>query len=106
MASVHVACTLSNFVVMENHAVDMPWWNDLVTGLPKPIVQDGYIAVPDKPGLGVELNEPVIREHLRYPGYFEPTPMFDHYIVDGFRQGGPWPHFNPEGVWVNEMDVG
>jgi L-alanine-DL-glutamate epimerase-like enolase superfamily enzyme len=106
MAAVHVACTLPNFVAMENHAVDFPWWNDLVTGLPKPIIQNGHIQVPDKPGLGVELNEPVIREHLRIPGYFEPTPMFDHYIVDGFRQVGPWPHFNPEGVWVNELDVG
>ena len=28
---------------MENHAVDIPWWGDLVTGVPKPIVNNGYI---------------------------------------------------------------
>ncbi len=101
MASVHLAATLKNFVVMENHAVDMPWWSDLVNGVPKPIVQDGYINVPDAPGLGVELNEPVIREHLRYPGYFEPTPLFDDFIVSGYRRVGPWPHYDEDGKYVN-----
>jgi L-alanine-DL-glutamate epimerase-like enolase superfamily enzyme len=103
MASVHVAATLRNFVCMENHAVDMPWWSDLVNGLPKPIVQKGYIAVPDKPGLGVELNEPVVKEHLRYPGYFEPTPMFDDFIVSGYRRVGPWPHYDEDGNFANKV---
>ncbi len=103
MAAVHLASTLRNFIVMENHAVDMPWWNDLVLGLPKPIIQDGYISVPTAPGLGVELNEPVIKEHLRYPGYFEPTPMFDDFIVSGFRRVGPWPHYDEDGRWVDAV---
>jgi L-alanine-DL-glutamate epimerase-like enolase superfamily enzyme len=103
MASVHLAATLRNFVVMENHAVDMPWWGDLVTGPAKPIVQAGYIPVPDTPGLGVELNEAVVREHLRYPGYFEPTPMYDEFIVSGFRRVGPWPHFDEDGNYVNSV---
>lgn len=101
MASVHMAATIRNFVAMENHAVDMPWWNDLVTGLPNPIVQNGYIQVPDTPGLGVELNEEVVKEHLRYPGYFEPTPEFDEVIVSGFRRVGPWPHYDENGNWCN-----
>ncbi len=101
MASVHLACTLKNFVVMENHAVDMPWWQDLVNGIPKPIIQQGYIAVPDRPGLGVELNDAVVKEHLRYPGYFEPTPMYDEPIVSGFRRAGPWPHYDENGKWCN-----
>ena len=99
MASVHLACTLKNFVVMENHAVDMPWWQDLVTVVEKPIVQNGHIRVPETPGLGVELNEAVVREHLRYPGYFEPTPMYDEPIVSGFRRAGPWPHYDEDGKW-------
>ena len=36
----------------------------MVTGLPNPIIQDGYINVPETPGLGIDLNEEVIREHL------------------------------------------
>jgi L-alanine-DL-glutamate epimerase-like enolase superfamily enzyme len=103
MAAVHLAATLRNFVVMENHAVDMPWWQDLVTGVPKPIIQNGYISVLDTPGLGVELNEAVIKEHLRYPGYFEPTPMYDDFIVSDFRRVGPWPHYDEDGNYVNAM---
>ena len=57
--------------------------------------------MPDKPGLGIELNEPVVKEHLRYPGYFEPTPMYDDFIVSGFRRVGPWPHFDEDGKWCN-----
>ncbi|MFB3826150.1 MAG: mandelate racemase/muconate lactonizing enzyme family protein [Bryobacteraceae bacterium] len=101
MASVHLAATLKDFVVMENHAVDMPWWGDLVK--PRVAIQDGHLPVPDAPGLGVELNEPVIREHLRYPGYFEPTPMYDDFIISGFRRVGPWPHFDEDGNYVNKV---
>jgi len=103
MAGVHLAATLRNFIVMENHAVDMPWWQDLVTGVPKPIIQNGYIPVPDTPGLGVELNEEVVKQHLRYPGYFEPTPMYDDFIVSGFRRVGPWPHYDEDGNYVNAI---
>jgi L-alanine-DL-glutamate epimerase-like enolase superfamily enzyme len=103
MASVHLAATIKNFVAMENHAVDMPWWDDLVTGVPKPIIQNGYIPVPDTPGLGVELNDEVVRDHLRYPGYFEPTPLFNDFIVSGFRRVGPWPHYDEEGNYVNAI---
>jgi L-alanine-DL-glutamate epimerase-like enolase superfamily enzyme len=103
MAGVHVAATIKNFVAMENHAVDIPWWGDLVTGVPKPIIQGGFIPVPETPGLGVELNEAAIKEHLRYPGYFEPTPMFDEVIVSGFRRVGPWPHFDEDGNYVNKV---
>jgi hypothetical protein len=59
--------------------VDTPWWNDLVTGLPNPIIQNGYIRVPEAPGLGIDLNEEVVRGRLdpKRPGYFEPTPEWD-----------------------------
>lgn len=100
-AGVHTSATLRNFVAMENHALDMPWWQDLVDGVPKPIIQDGYTAVPDSPGLGVELNDEVVKEHLRIPGYFEPTPMYDEKIVSGFNPGGKWPHYDEEGNWCD-----
>jgi L-alanine-DL-glutamate epimerase-like enolase superfamily enzyme len=97
MASVHMAATLKDMLAMENHAVDIPWWGDLVTGPSKPIVDWGFITVPDAPGLGVELNEPVLKEHLRKGGYFEPTPQYDDYILDRFRLGGPYPHLDEYG---------
>lgn len=80
MASVHCAAATENFLALENHSVDIPWWNEVVTGLPNPIIQDGYIHVPEAPGLGVDLNPEVIKEHLdpHDPGYFEPTTEWDN----------------------------
>ena len=56
--------------------MDVPWWSDLVEGGEK-IVKKGFIAVPEKPGLGVTLNEAVVKQHLLEPGYFEPTPEWN-----------------------------
>ena len=97
LASVHMAATLKDMLAMENHAVDIPWWGDLVTGPGKPIVDHGFITVPDTPGLGVELNEAAVKEHIRKGGYFEPTPQYDDYILDHFRIGGPYPHLDEHG---------
>ena len=77
MANVHCAAATGNFMVLENHSVDVPWWSDLVNGVEKPIVNKGYITVPDKPGLGITLNDEVMKQHLIEPGYFEPTPQWD-----------------------------
>lgn len=102
IAAVHTAATLDSFVAMECHAVDfISWWQQLITGLPQPLINGGYITVPDAPGLGVELNEAVVKEHLRKPGYFEPSTKWDESFTGRF-EGGPWPHFNVDGVWVNE----
>ncbi|MGH9338239.1 MAG: mandelate racemase/muconate lactonizing enzyme family protein [Acidobacteriota bacterium] len=77
MANLHCAAATENFLCLEHHSVDVPWWQDLVTGLPRPIMQDGFVAVPESPGLGVEPVEDLIRRHLKEPGYFEPTPEWD-----------------------------
>ncbi len=77
MAGVHSIAATSNFLAMENHSVDVPWWDSLVEGVEKPIVNKGFITVPDKPGLGVTLNEEVVKQHLLVPGYFEPTPQWN-----------------------------
>ena len=74
MANLHTAASLSSFVALEHHGLDLPFWNDLVTGMEQPYLVDGYVAVPDKPGLGVDLNLEGIRANLRPPsGLFEPT---------------------------------
>ena len=77
MANVHCAAATQNFLALENHSVDVPWWDDLVSGVSKPIVQQGYIPVPVSPGLGVELEEDVVKDHLRDSDYFEPTSDWD-----------------------------
>ena len=77
LATVHAISATNNFLAMENHSVDVPWWDSLVEGVEKPIVNRGFIKVPDKPGIGVTLNDDVVKQHLAVPGYFEPTPQWD-----------------------------
>lgn len=78
MANVHSAAATQNFVALEHHDIDTPWWEDMVKGIEKPLVQDGYVKVPESPGLGVDLNEEVIKEHMHQgEKYFAPTPEWD-----------------------------
>jgi L-alanine-DL-glutamate epimerase-like enolase superfamily enzyme len=64
-ALVQVAATLpQNYVAFEYPVGDPPWWYDMVTGLPEPIVRDGFIEVWDRPGMGVELDEEAARPYL------------------------------------------
>ena len=79
LASVHCAAATENFLACENHSLDVPWWQDMVEGIEKPIINKGFIKAPDKPGLGITLNEEVVRQHLLPgTGYFEPTTQWDH----------------------------
>lgn len=76
LAAVHTAAAMHHVMALEFHSVDVPWWGDMVTGIKKPLFKNGYIEVPEKPGLGFDdLNEEVIKAHInpQIPGYFEPT---------------------------------
>ncbi len=74
MANVHCAAATENFVALEHHSVDNPWWEELVTGIDKPLHKQGYASVPNTPGLGVELNLDVVKQHLmRGEECFAPT---------------------------------
>jgi len=80
MANVHCAAATQNFLALEHHSVDVPYWGNLVkmTG-GKPIIEKGFANVPiDAPGLGIELNEEECKKHLGRDGkWFEPTPEWD-----------------------------
>lgn len=74
MANVHCAAATENFIALEHHSVDIDWWEDMVTGIEKPLHVDGFAPVPEGPGLGIELNMDVIKEHLgRNQELFAPT---------------------------------
>ncbi|MFL5807636.1 MAG: mandelate racemase/muconate lactonizing enzyme family protein [Roseiflexaceae bacterium] len=74
MANVHCAAAIPSFLSLEHHGLDMPFWESLVTGLPADYMADGYVVVPDTPGLGVDLNLEGIEANLRTPGaMFLPT---------------------------------
>ncbi len=73
MANIHCAAAIPSLIALEDHALDLPFWEGLVTGLDNPLIVDGYVKVPEKPGLGLDLNYDGIQENLRFPGLFEPT---------------------------------
>lgn len=65
MATAHMGISTENFVAMEFNSPDDPWWNDLVVGMDKPIIQNGFITPTEKPGLGFDdLNDEVLQEHI------------------------------------------
>ncbi|MFW5684887.1 MAG: enolase C-terminal domain-like protein, partial [Spirochaetota bacterium] len=65
MAAVHACAATENFTALEYHSVDHVWWNQIAAGLPDPVVERGFIRVPDTPGFGIEaLNDDVLAEHL------------------------------------------
>jgi len=68
MAAAHACASIRNFVIMEFHGQDVDWWDDLVIG--GPLIKNGYITLPDRPGLGVTLNEEVARAHVRSDSSF------------------------------------
>ena len=67
--ALHLAANLTNFKIQE-HFNDFtePHTRECASGCPK--VVDGYFALPQGPGLGVTLNEDVIREHPPTGGHF------------------------------------
>lgn len=77
MASVHCAAATQNFLALEHHSVDLTWWENLVkTTDGRELITKGFANVPlSAPGLGIELNEDVVKQHLhpKDKRYFEPT---------------------------------
>ena len=73
VAGAHVCAAMKNFLVIEYHAHDVPWWGDLVNEGPQ--IVNGFIRMTDRPGHGLTLNENVARKHLK-PGssYFGDLP--------------------------------
>ncbi|MEP7285719.1 MAG: mandelate racemase/muconate lactonizing enzyme family protein [Chloroflexota bacterium] len=63
MASCHVMACVPNFLVLELHALNIPWWNDLCIG-DQPFVENGFMTVAERPGIGVELNDEVAKSLL------------------------------------------
>jgi galactonate dehydratase len=66
MASAQVCASIPNFLVLEFHWLHRDYWTTIVTEKDD-IIKNGYIALSDKPGIGLELDEDVARAH-QYPG--------------------------------------
>ena len=60
MAACHVMASVPNFLVLEFHGREIPWWSDLCEG-DKPFIENGWMIVSERPGIGVELNDEVAK---------------------------------------------
>lgn len=82
LANIHCAAATENFYVLENHSVDLEWWDGLVDGCSKPMIQDGFAPVPEAPGLGfTSVIEEAFRgcmDDRRTGGYFEDSSFWDN----------------------------
>ena len=64
-ALVQVCATLpDNFIAFEYPTGEPRWWYDVVRGLERPIVKDGFIEVWDRPGMGVDIDPDKARPYL------------------------------------------
>ncbi len=58
----HIHASIPNFLIQECFDDFLtPWARDLFTGVPR--VVDGYLEVPDRPGIGVEIDEAACAAH-------------------------------------------
>ena len=62
-ATLQWACSVRNFIASETIIGRGGWMDDIILH-DGPVVKDGYLALPEKPGLGVELNPDVVKAHL------------------------------------------
>jgi L-alanine-DL-glutamate epimerase-like enolase superfamily enzyme len=61
LISLHFCAAVPNVRIMEYEADDVPWKGELLTD--PPIVEDGRMLVPDRPGWGADVNEDAVRAH-------------------------------------------
>jgi len=72
MASCHVCAAVPNFLVLEWHWISrLELWRNFVRE--GDIIQKGFVTLPDRPGLGVEMNEEAARKaQVKDTPWFEP----------------------------------
>ena len=57
----HLCASVPNVKIMGMDVDGAPWKDEIVTDIPD--IKDGYVRIPRKPGLGVNLNEKEIAKH-------------------------------------------
>ena len=77
MAAIQVDVCTTNFMIQEGgHA---PWFDEVVVG-DFPRQKDGYFDIPTAPGIGIEMNEEVLRAN----------PPVERRGAEGYSRQAPW----------------
>ncbi len=71
MAAVHLCATLPNFLILEHLEDDVPQRYEVMQ--PQPTIVDGYLRVPDAPGLGIDIVEEAIAHYPSHGNVSPPT---------------------------------
>ena len=77
-ATLQLAAALPNFRYLEIMAVDVPWRGD-ISDEALVLTDEGDVMIPDRPGLGIELDLDAIAEH---PYARHPMRIFDDAVAD------------------------
>jgi galactonate dehydratase len=74
MATAHVCAVVPNFLTVEWHWIDhLPLWKGFVKE--GEVIEKGFISLPERVGLGVEMDDEFVRNKAQIPGtpWFEPV---------------------------------
>ncbi len=73
MASAHVCASVPNFMILEwqTYFHTDPMFQEIVT-FDGPMIEDGFLPLSDKPGIGVDINEEAMRKYA-----VEGVPFFE-----------------------------
>jgi galactonate dehydratase len=66
MATIHACAVATNFLILEYQLAESPLYSDVVKGF-EPALIDGCFVLPDTPGIGVDLDDDVVRAHPYRP---------------------------------------
>jgi galactonate dehydratase len=66
-----------NATVLETSGSELPFWDDLFYGR-RTVYEKGFALAPDRPGLGIELNEDEAKKHP-----YTPKPWTSLHFPDG-----------------------
>jgi galactonate dehydratase len=76
MANIHFLASIPNVAYLEHRTDDVPWRFEVVTGAMLDV--NGFLEVPTRPGLGIDINEAEIAKHppraVSAYQYREPSP--------------------------------
>ncbi len=75
-AAIHFAAATPNWIIQESFRADVPWRDDVLVNPVR--IDGGYTALPDRPGLGVAVNE---AEAAKHP--YQPEELLRYFHPDG-----------------------
>ena len=90
VGNMHVVASLSNSITVEMDQTGNPFIDDLLAA--KLHVEEGEIAMPQSPGLGIELNDDVVERHTLPPGSPVPAGNYSDMVFgrDHYAPASPY----------------